>query len=243
MDKSAEARIAEIRRIDPKFYKDRKLEEDEILHWFDLCDAYWMHDGNLARPHAELTSGKCSNGFFDCLRVLEYPNLCEILAHQLARKLQTAGEILETDWVIGSPYAAITFSYEVAKRYGATHGFAEKSPTDPNRKRMVWQRRTIPKGATVLQIEELITTSGTFQEVHWAVNKGNAEPVNFLPIVGALVHRPPELPVDYGNRQVIALIEKKVWAVESSECPLCQQGSKRLRPKTNWAELTEKAKK
>lgn len=227
----------ELRKLDPRNFDEGILSMGKILGWFEACDAVWLHDGNPEKPHAELTSGKCSNGFFDCLRVLENPNLCEILALQLAWKLRGIGR---ADWVIGSPYAAITFSHEVAKIFEAIHGFCEKDPTDPKGKRMLWRRRTIPAGSTVLQIEELITTAGTMIEVRRAVEEGNSEPVNFLPVVGALVHRPPELPVDYGDRKVTALIEKEVWAVDPSECSLCKAGSKRYRPKTHWKELTGK---
>lgn len=224
---------------DPRAFVTRVFEPEEILHWFDLLDAGWMHDGDPKRPHAELTSGKCSNGFFDCLRVLRHPNLNEILARQLVQRLKAEG-IERVNWIIGSPYAAITFSYEVAKLLFAVHGFVEKDPNDPKGKKMVWRRMTIPEGATVLQIEELITTSGTFQEVRRAVEAGNPDPVIFLPVVGALVHRPPKLPVTYDGRRVTALVEKEIWAVDPSECSLCKQGSKRVRPKTHWAELTGK---
>ncbi len=228
----------------PRKYDDKVLGPAEVLSIFDLCDAGWMHDNNPKSPHAELTSGKCSNGFFDCLRVLRYPNFCEILGFQLAKKIKEELKKLGIeliDWVIGSPYAAITFSYEVAKFFKAVHAFPEKDPLDPEGKRMVWRRMTIPKGAAVLQVEELITTSGTFQEVRRAIEKGNSEPVNFLPIVGVLIHRPSKIPIDYGERKVVALIEKEIWAVEPKDCPLCTKGSPRLRPKTHWKELTGKA--
>ncbi len=227
----------------PGSFDSAVLSQEEILEWFDVLDAGWMHDGDSKKPHAELTSGMCSNGFFDCMRVLCYPNLRRILAHQLVRKLRSRGLTNDdVDWVIGSPYAAITFSGDVA--YGfleAIHGFTEKAPTPDNPKKMVWRRMAIPKGVNVLQIEELITTSGTFKEVQRAIVAGNSEPVNFLSAVGVLVHRPPKLPVDYGDRRVVALVEKEVWAVEPEDCPLCAQGSKRLRPKANWKELTGKA--
>ena len=73
------------------------------------------------------------------------------------------------------------------------------------------------------------------------LEQGNSEPVNFLPIVGALVHRPPELPADYGDRKIVALIEKEIWAVEPKDCSLCKTGSERVRPKVNWAKLTGKS--
>lgn len=226
--------------IPPDSYLNVDLPLEGIMRWFEQCDAAWVHDGDPKKPHAELTSGKCSNAFFDCLRVLRHPNLCQILANQLFRKLQAFG-IKEADWVVGSAYAAITFSYEVAKLFGATHGFVEKDPKDPDGKRMLWSRMTIPAGARVLQVEELITTIGTTREVRRAVLEGNAEkPVNFLPVVGVLVHRPPKLPAAYGDFQVIAVIEKEVWAVDPP-CDLCKAGSARYRPKTHWKELTGKA--
>ncbi len=228
----------------PRAFKGSILSPEEILEWFDVLDAGWMHSGDPKDPHAELSSGKCSNGFFDCMRVLCWPNLCEILACQLVKKLRAEGAVNEVDWVIGSSYAAITFSYEVARVLRVIHGFTEKDPivvpTDPKRKGMLWRRMTIPKGETVLQMEELVTTSRTFKEVRRAIESGNSEPVNFIPTVGALVHRPSKLPADYGDREVIALIEKEVWAVEPSECSLCKAGSERVKPKANWAKLTGK---
>lgn len=58
--------------LKPDDFKNVDVSTEEILSWFDICDAYWAHSGNASDPHAELTSGMCSNGFFDCLRVLKY---------------------------------------------------------------------------------------------------------------------------------------------------------------------------
>lgn len=230
--------------VEPEFFAGRDLSEEQILNWFDSCDAGWMHDGDPKKPHAELSRGKCSNGFFDCLRVLKYPRFNKVLAFHLAKKLRTEGITnADVDWVVGSPYAAITFSYELADLFNAVHAFPEKDPDKDNPKKMVWRRLTIPEGSKVLQIEELTTTSGTFKEVCRAIEQGNSEPVEFLPEVGVLIHRPPELPISYGNRKVIALVEKQIWAVEPKDCHLCKAGSKRLKPKitAHWKELTGKA--
>ena len=226
--------------LKPEDFKNMDVPVEEILNWFGILDAYWLHDGNPDSPHAELTSGMCSNGFFDCLRVLKYVNLSEILANQLARKIRKTIGDQKVDWVIASPMAGITFGHDVAKALGASiFMFTEKHPETKGR--MVWNRVIIPKGATVFQIEELVTTSKTLNAVQQAVIYGNPNPVNWLPYVGIFVHRPPELPVDsYGDRKVISLIEKKVWAVDPGECLLCKGGSVRYRPKTNWLKLTGK---
>ncbi len=227
--------------LNPRNFDNKVLTEKEILIQFNLYNAFWLHDGYSKKPHAELTSGMCSNGYVNCSKVLDKPFLVEILAQQLVRLLRKSG-IKEVDWVIGSPYAGITFSYEVAKAFKAIHGFTEKDPSDPKKKRMIWKRFNIPAEAKVLQIEELITTSGTFQEVRRAILKGNSEPVNFLPVVGVLIHRPPKLLINYKidseKIKIISLVERLMWAVDPSECPLCKGSSIRYRPKNHWAELT-----
>lgn len=237
-------RLVRLTVLNPRNLEDEVLSEAEILDWFAACDAGWMYQypADSARAHAKLTSGKCSDGFFDCQRVLQHPNLAEILGLQLAKKLLKAIEE-KVEYIIGSPYAAIVFSHEVAKGLLYTsHGFCEKDPADPTGEKFIWRRIMLPKGTYILQVEELITTSKTTLKVRRAVREGNSEEVVFLPIVGALVHRPPQLPVQYEEGiQVVALVEKKVQAWEPQDCPLCQAGSKPVRPKTHWAELTGQA--
>ncbi|MBU4256985.1 hypothetical protein KJ586_01155 [Patescibacteria group bacterium] len=216
------------------------MKSDKILELFLKHDAYWMHSGNPTDPHAELTSGLCSNGFFDCLRVLKYVSLSDFLANLLACKIRNVIGWQQIDWVIASPMAGITFGHDVARALGAQiFMFTEKDPAQKGK--MLWTRMAIPESDTVLQIEELTTTAKTLNAVKDAVDQGNPNPVNWLPYVGILVHRPSKLPVThYGDRQVIALVEKEVWAVPPEECHLCKAGSVRYRPKTHWEELTGK---
>ncbi len=225
--------------LDPLYFKDRDVPVEEILHWFKLCGAAWMHSGDSKDPHAELTSGKCSNGFFNCLGLLKYVTVSEILANQLARKIRNTIGDQKIDWVVASPMAGITFGHDVARALDADiFMFTEKDPH--NKGVMLWNRVVIPEGATVFQVEELITTSKTLNAVQKAVDKGNPTPVKWLPYIGSFVHRPPQLPIKwYGNRQLITLVEQEVWAVDPADCPLCQRGSPRYKPKTHWEELTK----
>ena len=225
-----------ILQLNPRDFEGKILPQSRLIKWLQSCDAFWIHDGDPKKPHAQLTSGLCSNGFFDLTRVLCYPNINEILARQIIGLLQSEG-IRRVDWVVGSAYAGITLSYQVARILRVCHGFVEKDPNDPEGKKMVWHRLTIPAGAKVLQVDEVITTLGTILEQRRAIEEGNKETVNFLSFVGSILHRPPQLPVDYGAIRVVAPIEVEVWAKKPKDCPLCQVGSKRLRPKTHWQEL------
>lgn len=130
------------------------------------------------------------------------------------------------DWVVGSPYAAITFSYEVARQMGAMH--------------VRWSRFAIPEGATVLQAEELITTFGTTLGVRQAIEAENPAPVRFLPFVATIIYRPPSFDVP-SHLQVHALVEREIKTWTREECPLHAQGSQALRPKEHWAELMKKS--
>lgn len=169
--------------------------------------------------------------------MLAVPEVVEVLANELVLRLGERN-IGNVGWVIGSAYAAITFSYEVARQLGARHGFTEKDPANP--KKMVWNRLTIPAGVPVLQCEELITTFGTVNEVRRAVQEGNKEPVDFLPEIATAFFRPEKIP-DISN--IVSLITKEVKVWKPADCPLCAQGSPRLRPRAtqeNWARLTGK---
>lgn len=230
------ASLAEVLALSPYFCRDQQLTPADIRRIFEVLNAGWTYQGDPSpdRPHAVLTSGKCSNGYFNCRRVLCHPNLCEILAVQAVKKMKALGKPDGVDWVIGSPYSAITWSYELARALRASHAFVEKDPADP--KKMVWKEE-IPEGAIVLQGEELITTLGTTIEVASAITGRNTHPVKFLPFVVALVHRPAaerELNPD----RVVSLLGTVVEAWDTpDECPYCQVGSPRVQPKTEWARL------
>lgn len=217
--------------LDPKFFADKDIPPEDILQWLDATEAGWMHNGDPKRAHAELASGMCSNGFFFCRKMLRYPNLNRILAQQMVRKLAASGlDLKKVGGIVGSPYSAITFSYEVASILNVPHGVPEKNASDPKGKLMDWKEE-FPAGTRILRIEELVTTGGSWDAVSQAIIAKNPHPVEFLPIVGVLVHRPPALPADYWSCRVVALVEKPVWAVKPEECSLCKQGSKRVKPK------------
>lgn len=217
----------------------RLLTESEIICIYRDHGAWWTFNyaGDSTAPHAELTSGRCSDGYVDSGKVLSDPQVSDFLAWNLAACLRRRNAVLPVDWVVGSPYAAITFSFDLARHVGARHGFAEKNPGVE--KGFTWTPRfAIPVGALVLQCEELVTTLGTAMGVRRAVERDNPEPVRFLPDVATIIHRPERL--QGGQIDVIALVRREIKSWASEDCPLCKQGSPRLRPKNHWVELTGK---
>jgi len=209
-----------------------RLTPEEIRHIFETCSALWLHSGDMTRPHAELTSGRCSNGFVDVLRVLRYTNLCELLARQLGIKITDVykGRV---DWVVGSDHAAATLSFAVASFNGAQHDFTEKGPD----KTQLWKRFEIGRDEVVLQVEELVTTTGTLQAVRDGLRRAYPEhEVQFAPVVACLVHRAPTY--EFEGSPIVSLTHFDIQTWTPEECPLCAAGSQRVRPKHNWDALT-----
>ena len=159
--------IAQIRGLTPSDYAHRRMSLEEFRHIGEVCQAIWFHSGDKTAPHAELTSGKCSDGFVDTLRILRFTNLCTILAEQLLLVIREQSKYNYSTgdhgigWVIGSDHAGAALSHEVARFLEAQHDFTEKGPD----KTQVWKRFTIDPDEPILQVEELITTTGTLQAV------------------------------------------------------------------------------
>lgn len=227
------------------------LSADKILHIFSVCEAGWVHSGNPEDPHAELTSGLCSTGFFDTLRVLRYTPLCDALANALASKLIMAihEERPGAGWAsrpplrtlcVGSDHAGAAFSHAVATHLGCMHDFTEKRDDvveGKKIKRQVWERFPIEADQEILQVEELMTTAGTFEAVRAGLRASNPD-VRFMPIAGVLVHRSDVWHIE--DTHIVALAHYDIQTWKPEDCPLCAAGSKRVRPKQHWAELTGK---
>lgn len=218
---------------------DRDLTQDELLHFLRTCNALWEHPGSHRRPHAQLTldsrtnSSLCSDGYADVLRVLRYTNLCQILAAQLIRQLRVhyQGRV---DWVIGSDHASATISFAVASMLNAKHDFCQKSGTE-----QIWERFVIEPGEVVLQVEDLVGSTGTLQAVRDGIRKGNPHhPVSYAPLCLCVVRRSCDESYIFHNKPIVSLVDLRFKTWTQEECPLCKKGSVRLRPKANWAKLT-----
>lgn len=213
------------------------MSREELETIFMACDAFWHHPGNKnpGAPHAELTSGKHSNFYINCPRVLEDSNLCQIMARQLFHLLldHYHGPI---HWVVGSDSSALGLSKDLANLTRAKWRPLQKKDDDSQ----AWEKGVIQPGEKVLHIEELLTTSGTTQAVRKGIRENNPYPVDFVPFIPVLVHRPDKgVPEEVDGSRLIYLLHYDTYAVDpkEQECELCKNGSPALPAKENWDEL------
>lgn len=197
---------------------------------FKQVGAIWIHDGSPERPHALLTSGLHSNGFVNCTFVTQSPALLHrIVTAEDGLKPQLPTE--HVDWVIGSAYGAITLAHAVAQSLDARAGFTQKSDAG-----MELARFKVKPGERVLVVEDVISTGGSTLKTIKGIEAATDGKAEILPYIVCLVNRSGN--DELGERQIKCLLRPSIKNWQPEECPLCKEGSKALRPKDHWNELT-----
>lgn len=210
------------------------MDSSGWIERFKDIGALWIHDGNPARPHALLTSGKHSNGFFNAGLVTQDPRLLEVACHDLILQINHAFRV---NRVVGPAMGAITMAHEVARQLSNFNShtlmsFVEKDERMPGR--MLFKRTSVIQGESILVVEDVLTTGGSVEATIATVEEAGAE---VLPWVLALVNRSGLTHI--GDRQILSLFQKEMPIWEPDDCPLCKSGSEAIRPKDkkNWARL------
>lgn len=211
------------------------------INEYEKKGALWIHDGNPKRPHALLTSGKHSNGFFNSELVMEDPLLLDEACAQLVERLWKSGLNIDegVDRVVGPAMGAITLAHDIARHIGRTRNkvclraYTEKE-TDGISKLMVFKKTSIRPTESILMVEDVLTTGGSVNLTETAVASSYAYVV---PFVAVLVNRSGLTEVN--GKKIIALIDHPMPMSAPEECWLCKQDSEAIRPKgaENWARL------
>ncbi|KAB3530562.1 orotate phosphoribosyltransferase [Alkaliphilus serpentinus] len=164
----------------------------------------------LLEGHFILTSGRHSNQYMQCAKVLQYPWFTEELSAALAEDFKDKG----VEIVIGPAMGGIIIAYELARKLKAKNVFAERE----NGKMTLRRGFVIPKGARVLVAEDVITTGGSVREVIDIVKEQGGIVVG----VALLVDRSNGA-IDFGV-PLSAALTTEVISYTPDECPLCKAG-------------------
>jgi len=185
------------------------LSKNEIMEIFEKT-------GALLNGHFLLTSGRHSDVYFQCAKVLQYPEyieeLCSIIADEYCDK--------EIDTVIAPAIGGLAVGQEVARQLNRGFIFAERE----NKKLTLRRGFSIKEGEKVLLCEDVVTTGSSVFEVMNIVKDNNAEVAG----VGFIVDR-SNGKVDFGFTQLCA-VKLDVKSYLPEECPLCEQGIELIKP-------------
>lgn len=185
------------------------MNKDEILKIFEQTDA-------LLSGHFLLTSGLHSNKYFQCAKVLQFPELAEKLCSQIARHFENH----QITTVIAPAVGGIIVAHETAKALKSKAIFAERE----NNRMTLRRGFEIKDRENVLVVEDVITTGGSVQEIVKLVQEVGANPVG----VGCLVDRSAGK-ADFGT-PLYALLTLEVQTFSPEKCQLCQEGLQLVKP-------------
>lgn len=139
--------------------------------------------GAILRGHFLLTSGRHSDTYFEKFRVLEQPRVLSALCQEIA--LAHTG----IDLVAGPTTGGIIIAHEVARQLGCDAVYVESE----DGKKTLRRGKTLPTGAKVLVVDDVLTTGRSVFEVIDVIRECGAEPVG----VAVLIDR-AETPPGFG---------------------------------------------
>ncbi len=187
----------------------KNLTEDNIFEIFKKT-------GALLQGHFLLTSGRHSDKYFQCAKVLQYPEYTEQVCSIIAEHFKDN----EIDTVISPAIGGIIVGQEVARQLNKRSIFAERE----DKKLSLRRGFTIERGEKVLVCEDVVTTGGSVFEVIEIVKQLGGEVVG----VGYIVDR-SNGKVDFGYPKKSTL-KLEVISYLPEECPLCEENIPLVKP-------------
>jgi len=168
----------------------------------------------LLEGHFLLTSGRHSNQYMQCAKLLQYPNHTQEVVGELAKCYKDT----KVDYVIAPAVGGIIIGYELARQLGSKNLFAERE----DGKMTIRRGFTLPKGSRVVVAEDVITTGGSVKEVIEIVREQGSEVIG----VAVLVDRSNGT-IDFDAKlDTVLTVEVQSW--DQAECPLCKKGQVEL---------------
>jgi orotate phosphoribosyltransferase len=209
------------------FYKQNKerenlqmsLSEKEVLEIFQKT-------GALLEGHFLLTSGRHSNVYFQCAKVLQYPEYTEKICSVIAEHFRD----FNIDTVISPAIGGIIVGQEVARQLNKRSIFAEREG-----KALTLRRGfSLREGERVLVCEDVVTTGGSVFEVIDIVKESKAEVAG----VGFIVDRSNGKVIFNSSRQDGVLTDHPQFSVIKinavsflpEDCSFCKQGLELIKP-------------
>jgi orotate phosphoribosyltransferase len=186
-----------------------KMTETEILDIFQKTEA-------LLNGHFLLTSGRHSDKYFQCAKVLQFPEYTEKLCSIIVERFKD----VDINTVISPAIGGLVVGQEVARQLNKRFIFAERE----DKKLTLRRGFALSEKEKVLVCEDVVTTGGSVVEVIDIVKSSAAEVVG----VGFIVDR-SNGKVDFGTPQ-ISTLKMNVVSHLPEVCPFCKTGSKPIKP-------------
>lgn len=184
---------------------EKRLDDDAIMGILE-------ETGAVRHGHFVLTSGRHSDTYIQCARVMESPTTTVELAREAVERLPE--DVRSSVDLVASPaVGGITFGFAMGYALGVDFIFTERQEG-----RMCLRRSfEVPEGAKVLVCEDVVTTGGSVKEVCDLVEAAGGEVVGVVSLIDRGSGRAFDAPF-----YPLLSFPVASWAPE--ECELCKNG-------------------
>lgn len=170
--------------------------------------------GAFLEGHFLLSSGKHSDGYVQCAKLLMHPEKAEKAVKVIADKVKD----LDFELVVGPAMGGIIVSYEVARQTGRPGIFVERQDGEMTLRRGF----KIEKGQKVLITEDVVTTGKSSYEAIKVVEEHGGEVVG----IACVVDR-SKGDIDYPIYSATKL-DLKIY--DKEDCKMCKEGEEIIKP-------------
>lgn len=163
--------------------------------------------GALLEGHFLLSSGKHSDRYVQCARLLQYPDKAEKAVRIIVDKLKN----VDFDIVVGPAMGGVIVSYEIGRQTGKPSIFAERE----NGVMTLRRGFGIEKGQKVLIAEDVITTGKSSLETAETIKNYGGKVIG----IACLVDR-SNSKIEY---PIYSGVKLEIKTFDAEECPLCKE--------------------
>lgn len=185
------------------------MTENKVLTLMEELGA--LHNG-----HFQLSSGLHSNRYFQCARILQFPELARELGVALGQMFAD----IPCDLVVSPALGGILVGHEMARAMGRRFVFTERKDGEM----MIRRGFSLEQGEKVIIAEDVVTRGTSLLEVIKVVEEAGGVVTGLTSIIdrtGDDVALP--LPL-----QSLAKVQVEAWKAE--DCPLCSEGVPLVKP-------------
>jgi orotate phosphoribosyltransferase len=178
----------------------------------------------LLEGHFLLSSGRHSDRYFQCAKLLQYPDKAKSALEEVVKKISDdikAGKI-KVDIVVGPAMGGIIAAWEVARQMGLPAIFTERDDTGT----MVLRRGfEIQNGQKVLIVEDVVTTGKSSMECALALEKTGAVVSALTCVVDRRADGAQDIPWPF-----YPAAKMSVASWDAADCELCKQNIPLVKP-------------
>jgi len=168
----------------------------------------------LLEGHFLLSSGRHSNGYCQCAKLLQYPDRAAEVLSVVVEKLKDT----PIDIVVGPAMGGIIVAYELGRQLGVPAIFTERE----DGKMTLRRGFEVMPGQRVLITEDVVTTGKSSLETIEALKQYEVEVVG----IACIANRSTG---DIGY-PIFEAIKLDIESWEPENCPLCKQGIPYVKP-------------